>query len=106
MLETYAKIHSDNSFYEHLDEISLRPSIKEKTLNNGSMDCDGFCDVEITVSYDIISNTFVRKDRLCWSENTYDKIVPEYCNIESIKHTIIPCYDCRMGKKCGYSCEI
>ena len=106
LLESYAKIHSDNSFYEHLDEISLRPSIKEKTLNNGSMDCDGFCDVEITVSYDIISNTFVRKDRLRWSENTYDKIVPEYCNVESIKHTIIPCYDCRMGEKCGYSCEI
>jgi len=106
LLESYAKIHSDNSFYEHLDEISLRPSIKEKTLNNGSMDCDGFCDVEITVSYDIISNTFVRKDRLRWSKNTYDKIVPEYCNVELIKHTIIPCYDCRMGEKCGYSCEI
>ena len=90
MLEIYAKTHNDNSFYEHLDEISLRPCIKEKTLNNGSIDCGRLCDIEITVSYDIHTNTFIRKDRLCWSENTYDKIVPEYYDIESIKHTIIP----------------
>lgn len=101
LLEPYANIHTDNSFYEHLDEISLKPRLSKKTIYNGSMDCDGFCDVDITIYYDMISNAYMRADRLCWQKDVvYEKYVPEYCDIDTIKDTIIPCYDCRMGKKC------
>jgi len=94
-IDDYSAKKLYDKYIEFIDNNTICKTLVEK-----------LCDVEITVSYDIILNTFVRKDRLCWSENTYDKIVSEYCNVELIKHTIIPCYDCRMGEKCGYSCEI
>lgn len=110
MLETYAMIHTGNSFYEHLDEISLKPSISEKQIDNGCLDHDGYCDVVITIHYDLCSNSYIRKDRLYWCNDgvEYEKNVPEYCNIDTITETIIPCYYCRMGETIGecYYCSV
>lgn len=97
MLEKYYEKNLGDNFYKNLSDISMKPTIPEKTLWNGSMDCDGQCDVEVTIYYDIIDNSYIRKDSLCWSDITYDMQVPEYYNIDSIKDTIIPCYECRMG---------
>jgi hypothetical protein len=83
-LDTYAKIHNDDSFYEHLDEISMRPIMYEKTINNGNIN------IYVSVSYNISKNIFVRKDRTLFDEIIYEKIVPEYYNIDDISDTIIP----------------
>ena len=86
MLETYAKKHNGDNFYENLDEISLRACISEKTIYNEKIKND----IDIIIYYDKSRNVFVRKDTISWTENTYEIIVPEYTNIYLIKNSIIP----------------
>lgn len=90
MLGTYAKIHNDNSFYENLDEISLRPCISEKTIYNEKIKTH----IDIIIYYDQMRNTFVRKDTLNWSDNSYEIIIPEYTNIDFIENSILPGMNC------------
>jgi hypothetical protein len=86
MLGTYANKHNGDSFYENLDEISLRACISEKTIYNEKIKND----IDIIIYYDKSRNVFVRKDTISWTENTYEKIVPEYTNINLIDNSIIP----------------